>query len=438
MSASWHNMPAMRAEENLGTIPALICSLAIAAFPLFGYTEESNIIAQAISALAVGVAALSLTRRIPSFHFAVLAFMALLAFWGVAVIKSPEVLGAYLRLLKMTALSLAAHVVFRTPKNLLLLFGVFGASGVVGAALNWGDLSSLSASLGGGEALSDKARFAGTFGNANGAGTYATTTLLVALIFFLSSRSRLRWLVLLSGCLGGVVLVYFTGSRKAMLVLGLIALFVPALAIPKGAQGKIKWVLWALFSGITIACFALLLDKLPYTERLLVQIRDGVHAESSSDVRASMLAAAFELWKEHPFFGCGFEGFAMFSGFGVYSHSTFSEVLCNGGLFGFVLLGLFYFLPGAQLARLAFSRSRNVDRRLHFGLFALWAQFALFSLFSVMWYTVENLAIYMAICGYLQESSMVKSVGVPLAGAFPSQRTLAAGVGTTSRLTGPS
>lgn len=422
MIASWRNKPMARTEAFPDRVSTIVCSIAIAVFPLCGYTDRLNSIAQAISALAVVVGLLMLTKRVPSLHAGVLAFLLLLAFWGITVVGSPEVTGVYLRLLKMVALSLAAHLVFRTPKQLLLLLGIFGASGLIGVALNWGELSNLNSAFGGGEALTGKDRFAGTFGNANGAGTYATTTLLAALIFFLSSRNRLRWLVLLSGGLGGVVLVYFTGSRKAMLVLGLIALFVPALAIPKAAQGRIRWVLWALFSCVTIACFALLLDKLPYTERLLVQIREGVHAESSSDARVSMVTAAFELWKERPFFGNGFEGFAIRSGFGVYSHSTFSEVLCNGGLFGSALLGLFYLLPGAQLCRLAFSKSGYADRRLNFGLLALWAQFTVFSVFSVMWYTAENLCIYMAICGCLQESRLTKRAGVLLADALPERR----------------
>jgi len=405
-------MRSFHPESDSATLPALVCSLAIAAISLFGYTEGRTIIPQAISALTVGIAVLTLANRIPSIHIAVFAFMGLLAFWAVTLIDFPEVWIRYQSLLRMSVLALAAHVIFRTPKHLLLLFGVYSATGLIVVAFNWSELDSLGETLSGAEQLLDKDRFAGTFGNANSAGTYATTTLLLALIYFLNSRSRARWPILVSGVLGGLTVVYFTGSRKAMLALGLTALLLPWMATRIGGAAKVKWVKWLLISGITVGFCTVLFSRLPYTERLVIELREGVHAESSSDVRATMLTRAFELWKEHPFVGCGFEGFARLSGWGVYSHSTFSEVLCNGGLLGLLLLGLFYAVPGVQLAGLTFSRLHQPEGGLHIGLFALWLQIVLFSLFGVIWYSGETLCIYMAVCGYLQETYSAKTRGV--------------------------
>lgn len=410
MQAAASNSFSFRAESFPHLCAAVACSLAVAGMAVFGNTEGLSRIPQAISVLAVGLAFLAavLGERLPGIHLSVMAYIGLVAFWGLTMLEASGVSDLYQRFLKLSAVALAAHIIFRTPRDLLLLFGIFGSTGLVNVALNWGELSDLSAALSGGEEFSAGERFAGTFGNANTAGLYATTTLILALIFFFNARTRLRWLVLLSGAVGGLAVVYFTGSRKSMLALGLTGLFVPWMAAQKGGPGRLRWVRWVVLSAGTLAFCALLFSKLPYTERLLVQLREGIHAEASSDTRADMLASAIELWRQYPLFGCGFEGFARLSGFEVYSHSTLSEVLCNAGVFGMILLGFFYIFPGVQLLRLILASADPEQKGLRVGLLALWLQLVLFSLFGVMYYSGESLCIYMAICGYLQAQSAVK------------------------------
>lgn len=390
-------------------LPAVICSLAVVSVALFGHTEGLTIIPQAISALAVGLAIPVLFVRLPRFHIAVLAFTTLLAYWGTTITGISEEWVSYQSLIKMYALALAAHVTCRSERHLLLLFGAYSATGLINVALNWGDLKGLAVSAEVAGNLADKDRFAGTFGNANTAGIYATTALLLAVIFFYGSKRWLRWLVLLSGGLGGIAILYFTGSRKAMLALGLTAMFIPWMGAQQGGPGQLKWLKWSLLCAATVALCALLFSQLPYTERLFVQFRDGVHAEASSHERADMVEGAVELWWEYPLFGCGFDGFARLSGFQGYSHSTFTEVLCNGGIFGMVLVGIFYGLPGYQLIRITFLRLKPSERSLHIGLLGLWLQFVLFCLFAVMWYNADNLCLFMAMCGYLQEKRWLRT-----------------------------
>lgn len=410
MQAAASNSFSFRAESFPHLCAAIAGSLAVAGMAVFGNTEGLSRIPQAISIVAVGLAFLAavLGERLPGIHLSVMAYGGLVAFWGLTMLEASGVSDLYQRFLKLSAVALAAHIIFRNPKDLLLLFGIFGSTGLVNVALNWGELSELGAALSGGEEFSAAERFAGTFGNANTAGMYATTTLILALVFFFNSRTRLRWLVLLSGVVGGLAVVYFTGSRKSMLALGLTALFLPWMAAQRGGPGRLRWLKWVVLSGATLAFCALLFTKLPYTERLLVQLREGIHAEASSDTRADMLASAIELWRQNPLFGCGFEGFARFSGFEVYSHSTFGEVLCNAGIFGMFLLTLFYLLPGLQLLRLVLARAEPEEKNLRVGLLALWLQLVLFSLFGVMYYSGESLCIYMAICGYLQANSTAR------------------------------
>lgn len=388
-------------EGQSGSIGALVCAVAVAAVPLFGHTEGLTIIPQAIAGVASCLAALAFVVRIPRIHIGILAFATLLVFWGITLVDYRSVWVLFQSFAKMSVVAFSAHVLCRTRRDLLMLFGVFGATGLLSVALNWSDLIDLSATVAGEQSLEDKDRFAGTFGNANTAGIYGSTVLLVTLIFFFNRRGWFRWPVLLSGVGGGLAILYFTGSRKAMLGMVLTVLFLPLIATRARQGRRFPWLRVLLLSIIAAVICALLFDKIPFARRLVIELHEGVDAEASSRDRWSMLLAAVRLWQEHPLVGCGFEGFRRLSGFGVYSHCTFTEVLCNGGVFGASLLALFYLVPGIQLARVVGLGRQNGDRSLHIGLLALWLQYVLFSAFHVMWTNADNLCLYMAICGYL-------------------------------------
>jgi O-antigen ligase len=64
-------------------------------------------------------------------------------------------------------------------------------------------------------------------------------------------------------------------------------------------------------------------------------------SDAISGVRKDMYLVAFELFKENPFFGVGFNNYRAVSGFQTYSHSTYAEALSCTGLIG----ALLYFLP---------------------------------------------------------------------------------------------
>jgi len=135
-----------------------------------------------------------------------------------------------------------------------------------------------------------------------------------------------------------------------------------------------------------------------------VTLQEGIGAESSSQLRLEMLEKAVELWLTNPVFGCGFDGFSHLSGYGVYSHTTIGEVLCNGGLVGLGLAGVFYLLPAVHLVVMARRAQDAASARLALGLLSFWSVFALFSCFAVMLDSREYLAMYAGMCGYIQEN----------------------------------
>lgn len=391
-----------------GMAAAAVCSLAIASVPVFSTSAGLSFIPQALAALGGGMALLSLLNRIPSLHVAVLAYGVLVVFWGITLLSEPELWSDYQTLLKVGLLALACHIVFRSSTQLLLLFAVYCATGAITLLLNWQQLHTLSGAMTGAYVLSERDRFAGTFENANAAGIYGVMLILCGFIVFFNTRTRWRWPLAVLGVLGGLTICFFSGSRKAMLGLGLLVLAVPWMA-SRGHDDSVftrsrRRLRIAIIAGLSLIVGGVLFSQLPFAERLIAPFTEGVAAESSSEVRYGMLVKAFELWTTHPVFGCGFEGFSRLSEFGVYSHTTFGEVLCNGGLFGIGLLAFFYILPPWQLVRLLRSGISEEHKRFPIALVAFCAMFTLLSFFAVLFDSREFVPMYAAICGYLQEN----------------------------------
>lgn len=63
----------------------------------------------------------------------------------------------------------------------------------------------------------------------------------------------------------------------------------------------------------------------------------------STDRRMQMIQKAFELFSQKPIFGGGWGFFTAKSGFNVYSHTTYTEILTTYGLFGFIIYYSLYF-----------------------------------------------------------------------------------------------
>ena len=83
-------------------------------------------------------------------------------------------------------------------------------------------------------------------------------------------------------------------------------------------------------------------------------------------------------------------------------------MLCNGGIVGLLLIGVFYSLPPIQLLSLALrgrpaaAYSAACDK-MPVCLLAFWGVFAIFSLFAVLYDSREFVPIYAAVCGYISE-----------------------------------
>lgn len=82
-------------------------------------------------------------------------------------------------------------------------------------------------------------------------------------------------------------------------------------------------------------------------ESLLSFMNGGVQsADASTVVRNKMIEGGMREWTATPIFGHGFDSFKIFNavltGYKVYSHNNFVEMLYNGGIVGFILYYGFY------------------------------------------------------------------------------------------------
>lgn len=77
----------------------------------------------------------------------------------------------------------------------------------------------------------------------------------------------------------------------------------------------------------------------------------------STNIRGDMYVKGMEMWMDSPMFGNGLGAFTAYSGYHMYSHNTYTEILSSFGLIGFVV---FYFLPIVTFYKALIYRKENV------------------------------------------------------------------------------
>ncbi len=197
-------------------------------------------------------------------------------------------------------------------------------------------------------------RIAGLSGNANG-----LAILLSFIAFFLYFLARKRNFLI--KCIVFFLLffvLFYTGSRKGLLLVGMIMLFFGMdylmwqKAKMRSQRFIIVFLVLMLFLGF---CF----KKFYETSKDIVAVQRAEELLRGEDLwsaqtRYLMIDEGIKLWLAKPVFGWGGGGFAKNSGFGTYSHNNYTEILSNYGITGFCLYYSFYvylFMFGWKLRR---------------------------------------------------------------------------------------
>lgn len=191
----------------------------------------------------------------------------------------------------------------------------------------------------------DFGRLGRQFGNENSIGHYLMLGYILTLYISITKK-RYPLIVFLPifALLGAL-----TGSKLFFIMLVLVTVAFIILFF-----GKKKWhwsaILIAVGFGVAIG-----LLQLPMFATLKQRLIDflgffGVKnntIDESSITRLNMFFEGLYLFSFKPLFGWGSSGFTIYAAYDTYSHSTFSELLCNFGLIGFlaftlpILMGIF-------------------------------------------------------------------------------------------------
>lgn len=136
--------------------------------------------------------------------------------------------------------------------------------------------------------------------------------------------------------------IILTGSRKAIIAtLFLLMLWMYSILRTQRTENNKSRNAGTVFLVFCTSALILVLLRRKYLnseqyERLM-QLFEEVENPGDSK-RVELYYTAFDIWKQHPIFGVGFDQYQLYTRYGHYSHSTYAEVLSCTGILGSLLL----------------------------------------------------------------------------------------------------
>lgn len=185
-------------------------------------------------------------------------------------------------------------------------------------------------------------RLENEFNNVN---TIAMAAALSCMLLWndLMNRKNLWAAVLL---VPAVILITATQSRKAFVLLlaGIFGVYIIQTAKQKGF---VKKILRVIFYAVIVYVGLRLLFRLPIFSGSLARMDQMLNfftnegkVDHSTQLRNDMTALGLEWWKKYPILGIGMGNphvlAANYLDFDAYLHNNFVELLCGGGIVGFV------------------------------------------------------------------------------------------------------
>lgn len=184
--------------------------------------------------------------------------------------------------------------------------------------------------------------------NGNDVGMKCALFIIIILYFIDNSTKSVQQLFLLISTVPAVVLVYYTASRKAFLM---VALGISLFYYLKHPTKKIRNLL-VIIVGIYIAYMLMMNNKDLYAaigwriEGALALFQKGGKADSSALLRARYIQVGVSAWKKSPIIGYGINNYRVINlretGHFTYSHNNYVEILVGIGLIGFILYYSYY------------------------------------------------------------------------------------------------
>lgn len=169
--------------------------------------------------------------------------------------------------------------------------------------------------------------------NANTFGRVFAYSILAGLYFVLYKK---KWWYGL-GCLLFLIFALSSGSKKSILIILIGATVL--LFYRYGARYTFRFLL-GMIVVFAVMYFVIRLPIFKTAYNRFSLFMSG-QQDYSDSVRSRMISVGWDMIRQKPFFGWGLNAYAAVSGFNVYSHNNYIEMLVNFGLLGF---SLYYYM----------------------------------------------------------------------------------------------
>ena len=180
--------------------------------------------------------------------------------------------------------------------------------------------------------------------NGNSNTVSLTISMLSTFLFFNVFNGKCKIYVVIPLILS-VIAILLTGAKAGFFSI-LIQIFLNLCLFSKITVKKII-LLCVAIGGIIYIVFNneylyLLLGTRLEEFLVSVGLMETAVSGTSTDMRSDMYTKGISMWMDAPILGNGLGAFTAYSGFHMYSHNTYTEILSSLGIVGFII---FYYLP---------------------------------------------------------------------------------------------
>ena len=330
------------------TFRAYLVGAYLFSVPAFAYSESLGLlmIPQVTGAILVAYALLDILK---DFHFRIPYEIGLYGLMGLSAVLTfflgPSVsewgtlsLGT---LIKVVIATLACAQLIKDENDFYTAMKIFVFSILVVFYQNIGDLQYLRIA----DKIPEMDRFAGTFTDPNTAAIFSLTVIWVSILLLLHSRKGFfRWIWLSIPIVISLIIIYYSGSKKGLMGLGLFVLFLTRLLYTGQRSSFYKKSMVLLISSALI----IIAGYFIYVSPFFFRIQQLIYGGSAGDVnRYYLVSDAIHVWLRNWktfFIGVGYDNFRFVSDLQSNSHSTPLELLACNGIIGCSLFMGFLFL----------------------------------------------------------------------------------------------
>ena len=201
--------------------------------------------------------------------------------------------------------------------------------------------------------------------------------------------------------------IILSGSRKALLsgwvlsLVWLVTFIIDTRNLTNRKEKMVKCLLMLVVLTVGVLYFLKEYSNTVSFERLKMLVTGGL-----PNSRTGMYKEALDLFKTSKLFGIGYNHFRVQSSFDTYAHSTYAEVLADGGIFGCIL----YFYPIVKTG-ITFIKKLKKSLSYQIGmLFALYVVEIFLGFANIFMYSFTHLVIWSILYMAAEKAYLCKEV----------------------------